>query len=330
MTTAAVEYERKLLDRVARWPHQPPWHELSADVLQEISAREGIDFATALLYSRIRCSPEHGPFIRWVDSLMQSPNIPCCLGTTLVVVPGACYAEYPQTGADGRRLLDNAASWGCRAERLPVASFGSLAANARTICTWLDDRPEEPVLLISLSKGAADLKTALTRPEAPRAFRNVRAWVNLSGITHGTPLVSWFLNHPFRSLMIRLLCWHRGYQVSVLQELDRRRGGPLDQELVLPLPFPVIHVVGFPLNYHLTRRARRGHRRLMPLGANDGGGILLGDLSRLPGLIYPVWGADHYLQPNWDICPLIGRIVQAARDGCGAMVPKRLCEEQNV
>jgi hypothetical protein len=28
----------------------------------------------------------------------------------------------------------------------------------------------------------------------------------------------------------------------------------------------------------------------------------------LPGCIYPVWGADHYLQPAWDFNGLLRRL----------------------
>jgi len=98
--------------------------------------------------------------------------------------------------------------------------------------------------------------------------------------------------------------------------LDRRAGGPLDFPLLLPAHLRVVHIVGFPLACHLTSRlARRSYRRLAPLGPNDGGGILLGDVTRLPGLIYPVWGADHYMRPAWDVCSLIGRIVQRMVEG---------------
>ena len=31
--------------------------------------------------------------------------------------------------------------------------------------------------------------------------------------------------------------------------------------------------------------------------------------SHLPGEIYPVLGADHYLNPSWDIRPLLRRIL---------------------
>ena len=92
-------------------------------------------------------------------------------------------------------------------------------------------------------------------------------------------------------------------------------------EAISQYPVPdwltVIHVAGFPLERHLSGRlARRGFRRLAPLGPNDGAGIVLADLCRLPGLIYPVWGADHYLRPEWDIAGLFARLV-AYRDLAG-------------
>jgi len=70
-----------------------------------------------------------------------------------------------------------------------------------------------------------------------------------------------------------------------------------------------IHLVGFPLCRHATNRlARRNHARLEPHGPNDGAGILLADAVGWPGLLYPVWSADHYLRPT---ALDIGRITTA-------------------
>jgi hypothetical protein len=70
----------------------------------------------------------------------------------------------------------------------------------------------------------------------------------------------------------------------------------------------VIHVVGFPLTRHLSDAlAVRGSARTAAWGPTDGGAFLLGDVSRLPGQIYPVWGCDHYLRPRWDV----GRLIRA-------------------
>ncbi len=306
-----------LRDRVSRWPADPSWRGLTVERLRNIAEAEGIDFATALLYDRLVWSAEHGPFIRGLDALP-----PRRLDGTIALVPGACYVEYPQTGADGRRLRDVARRLGCRVEIVPVKSFGSLSENARIIYDWLADHRGGPFILVSLSKGSADVRTALGLPGAEEAFRKVSAWVSLCGIVRGTSLAGWFLARRFRRLMVRLLCWYRGYDFAVFRELDRREDGPLASDWRIPESLPVIHVIGFPLRQHLaSRAARRGHRRLASLGPNDGGGILLGDVGRLPGLIYPVWGVDHYMQPAWDVQPLIGKILCHARDASAAPVP---------
>src|SRR5439155_19556036 len=60
----------------------------------------------------------------------------------------------------------------------------------------------------------------------------------------------------------------------------------------------MVSVVGFPLREHMSNGvARRCHHRLMPLGPNDGG-LVLADVCAQPGLLYPLWGADHYLRPK--------------------------------
>jgi len=302
-------YERSLFDRVGRWPAHRGWRELTVETLRQIAAAQGTDFATALLYDRIVHSPEHGPWVEQVQA-PASETDGCDLEGTVALVPGACYVEYPHTGADGRRLRQVAERVGCRTEVVPVGSFGSLAENARTILDWLAQRRDGPVVLVSLSKGAADIKVALAQPGARQAFRRVAVWINLCGILAGTPLAGWFLRHPLHGLSVRLLCWYRGYDFAVFRDLDRRPGGPLDFALSVPRHLQVIHVVGFPLAGHLSGpQARRAYRRLLPWGPNDAGGILLGDLSRLSGLIYPVWGADHYMRPGWDLDPLVGRIL---------------------
>ena len=62
------------------------------------------------------------------------------------------------------------------------------------------------------------------------------------------------------------------------------------------LPFPSYHILGFPHYDDLSSSlARRAAKRLMPLGASDGGGILLAEASRYPGLVVPLLGQDHYL-----------------------------------
>src|SRR5205085_3849346 len=144
-------------------------------------------------------------------------------GLTVAVVPGAFYVESPHTGADGRLVRDAAARAGCRVELIPLASFGALDANAAVIADWLRRR-RGPVVLVSLSKGGAEVKRALARPDAAEVFRRVTWWVDLSGMSCGTPLAGWVLRRPLRRLLVRSLLWWRGHDFGVVRELDRDAG----------------------------------------------------------------------------------------------------------
>src|SRR5258708_24864301 len=108
----------------------------------------------------------------------------------------------------------------CPVKRVPVESFGSLARNASLIADWLLQHKQQRVLLISLSKGSADLKVALALPNANELFDHVVAWISLSGLPQGTPLVAWLRRQPLRQLGVRLLLRLPGQRYSVVEELE--------------------------------------------------------------------------------------------------------------
>jgi len=84
----------------------------------------------------------------------------------------------------------------------------------------------------------------------------------------------------------------------------------LDFELQLPPHMTMVTIAGFPLRQHLTTAlAGRCHRRLTHLGPNDGS-LILSDVCALPGLLYPIWGADHYLRPKTDVNQLVLAVLQ--------------------
>ena len=282
-----------------------------AGELREIAAREGIDAATTLLYRSVLESPVHGPFIRRIEAIRRREARPAWTSqATLVIVPGVFYRENPRSGADGHVVRGEAERLGCPTDLIPIASAGTLQQNARIICDWLARQPRRPVILASLSKGGADLKMALAQPGAEAAFENVIGWVSLCGILEGTPMAEWLLSRNPGAVLNRLYHRLRGMSLGFLDDLLYGSGHPLDFELRLPAHIQLISIVGFPLREHLARGiARRCHRRLTPLGPNDGG-LVLADVCALPGLVYPVWGADHYLQPKSDVRDLVAAVLQ--------------------
>jgi hypothetical protein len=287
------------------------WVLPTARNIQEIATREGIDSATTQLYQSVLASPHHGPFIHRVDEICRriGPQM-WRTEAPVIIVPGAFYRENPRSGADGRILREQAERLGCPTGIIPIASRGSLKQNARIICDWLLQQQEKPVILASLSKGGADVKMALAELDAADAFKNVAAWVNLCGILNGTPMAEWLLSRNPAALLNRLYYTLRGQGLGFLRDLGYGPGRPLDFELQLPQHVRMITIAGFPLREHLTTAlARRCHRRLTNLGPNDGS-LILSDMCALPGLLYPIWGADHYLRPQTDVNKLVLAVLQ--------------------
>jgi hypothetical protein len=281
---------------------------MSASALAEVARRHGSDFATALLYDRLGRSEPHGSFIR---QIVEGGNRPADASVLrVVIVPGAFHKEYAYTGADGARIVQELKARGYRVDVLPLPAFAPLRQNAKFIAQWLARHVASPTVLISISKGGAEVKLALAAEDAAEAFQHVEAWIDLSGILEGTALVEWLRSRKLRWLGLRWWLCHMGYTIETLAELERNENGLLGAPTRLPEHITALHVVGFPLARHLSDRwARRGQRRLAELGPNDGGGILLADAAARPGLVFPVWGADHYLRPAWDIRRLLVRLV---------------------
>jgi hypothetical protein len=302
--------DSELLAEAATTPEFPTLAECSRHAIRNLAEREGIDFATALIFDRVLRQPANRDFFKRVRCRPEArPDDLPLIG----LVPGAFYREHNNTGADGAEVTKILESIGCRVEHVPVASFGSLANNAAVISDWLAHHRSERVALFSLSKGSADVKAALASSGAGERFQNVKAWVSVSGLPQGTPLVGWLREQTFRRLGVRLLLWSRSQRYSVVEELRDEPDGPLASWPALPSHLRLCHVVSFPLQRHLAHRwAPRAYTRIKPLGPNDGGGFLLADVANLPGVVMPVWGADHYLQPAWDVATLLRGVFAAA------------------
>ena len=305
-----VGLEAHLRERVAAWNGAEITGPQSAANFATLANDEGLDFATALLHDRLLRIESNANFLRRAEAAGNEARIDVDL---IGIVPGAFYKEHPHTGADGARILRIVRALGSRAEIIPVGSLGTLAENARVIRDWLVARSGQRVALLSLSKGSADVKHALSLSDSVEAFANVTAWVSLSGMVQGTPLIDWLRRRPLRWWGVRSILWWHGLSARALMELRHGSDAILASWPVIPEHMRLVQVYGFPLAQHLSHRwAPRGYARLAPLGPNDGGGVLLADLVNLPGIVCPIWGADHYLMPTWDVDSLLRGIVTAA------------------
>jgi hypothetical protein len=293
----------------------------TADELRAIGEREGVDAATALLYRAVRDAPRQRAFIGAVQAQDGAPPPPD--DVRLVIVPGAFYREHAHSGADGRVVREEAGRLGWPVDLIPVASTGSVIENARAICRWLGEQRNCRIVLVSLSKGGSDLKQALRQPDAEEAFRRVVAWINLCGILSGTPMADWMLSRHPGAVLNRLYYRLLGVGLEFLSDLRRSSDSLLAPALEIPAHLRMISIAGFPQRRHLTSAmARRCHARLAVHGPNDGV-IVLADACGLPGLIYPVWGADHYLRSGEDMAQLLRAILGCVGRELAACPPAR-------
>jgi hypothetical protein len=297
--------ERALFARVQNWDGPREFHQLTPEALRELTARESCDFATALLHRSIVGSERHGTFLRALCEQADGGS----LSGIVAIVPGAFHRENPRTGADGRVVREVAARLGLAVVVTPVSSTGSIAENARLLAAWLSESGGERLILVSVSKGGSDVKAALAQPDAARVFGRVAGWLNLCGILDGTPMADWLLSPSWLARANRFVYRVRGHSLDFLADLRRFPGCALDFPLTLPEHMRAVHVIGLPLRRHLHNGlARRCHARLEAFGPNDGS-ILLSDVSRWPGQVCPVWGADHYLRPREDVRPLLAALL---------------------
>ena len=291
-----VDEPRLLRDVGTAYP-ELEYADLDTPALQHLTAEHGVDFATALLYDRIGRCPDHAAFIRAVESLeLDLDQLPRLRGTALIV-PAPFYRELPEFGGDGRLVSEIAEALGLRAEVARVPSVGSVSAAAAIVHKAIlahASAGHGPLVVVSMSKGGADVRAAL---ETGLPTADIAAWVQVCGLVRGSPLASRALNAAWpRRLLLDGFLRLAGGRLESLQDLSQESGALLAGEFAAPPGLLVINVVGFPLAAHLAGTTRRRHATLARLGGPNDGATLLRDAIVEPGLIYPVWSADHYLR----------------------------------
>lgn len=277
----------------------------------KLVAIHGLDEVTRRLFQSLQVSRRHGPAIKAIDRLCESPADCPSAGVQLAIVPGFLYREYPLSGADGKMLSKAAEKLGWDSQIIEVESTGRLATNASIILDWLARHGRRPTVLASISKGGADVVAALQRREAREAFGNVLGWVDVGGLILGSPVVDMVSRNKIKMLGFRALFAYRGWDIRAVLDL-RRSGGILAKGFATIDTMRIVHAIGFPQEQDFVRAMLRNFsRQIGSMGPNDGS-ILLLDSIAADGVVYPVWGADHYMRPRYIMEPLCRGLLQYA------------------
>jgi hypothetical protein len=240
----------------------------------------------------------------------------------VLIAPGAFYREHPRYGSDGRLVREAAALAGLTVEMLPVASIGGVRENAAIVRDRLATRRNRPsahapLILVSLSKGGADVRLALEQLGTPPS--SLRAWIQVCGLVHGTPVAdramgSWWRRSPAAAYLAM-----RGGRMSLVEELTAGDGTLLSSRATAPPGVLVINVVAFPMRRHTFGITRLRHRFLATRGPNDGLALLRDEIVE-PGLTLPVWGTDHYFRVQGipDVLSRMFRYIEEQHTAVGA------------
>jgi len=280
--------------------------------LRELASRD-IDAATALLDAVLRAQPDNAALIEAVDAWSPEARTPA-LPYTLLIAPAAGYREAPEYGGDGRVAREVATRLGMPNEVIPLESLGSIRTNAGLIREALGGREERSVILVSISKGGAETRVALSE-EGPWR-RAVAGWLNVGGLLRGTPLVDYRAGNRVGYLVGRALMLLKGVPRVFLEDLGYE-SPLLRAQDGSPPGVPTVNLVGLPLGAHLQGRLASRHRTLARFGPNDGYVPTLDAL--IPGApTYPLWGASHY----FDTAEL-PRVLSGITAWLGAVVASR-------
>jgi len=302
--------DQPILDRARRIYKQEFSREISSIALRELNSRLGIDIATAVLYV-------HFESMLLKRSAGSIPDAADRRPLMVAIAPGAFYKEHPEVGGDGRELIELSQKhlWDC--QRIPSESLGTLMANAKIINTFLTHATQSHrVILVSLSKGTTDARTAQTL--RPDLFESLTAWISVSGVASGTMMADWLLDKWYLRLVLSFMLWRHGTDHQAVVNMRYCRQQSFETAFVEPTA-PMIHIAGFPLQRHLScRRARLWHRRFRRQGPNDSV-VMLEDLLQLQGTVIPVWGADHYLRGNWNVAESMMQLI-AFLNGDGNLI----------
>jgi hypothetical protein len=253
------------------------------------------DSELAAVYNKLMQSDDTA---QKLDAFKAASSMEIDLGEKLhlALLPGAFYREFPKHGADGARIVLAANSLGIPIRRIPLPSFCGVSDGAKRIAQWLKAWEGPPLVIVSLSKSALDMRELCHNPENRSLLNKVRAWVSVSGIIQGTPLVDILELSLVRKYFIRLFFMLKSYSYSELRELNYFAPG-IKGSSSIELPFPSYHIVGFPLMDDLSSKlSRRSAKRLADYGVSDGGGVLLKDTISYPGTVIPLLGYDHFLK----------------------------------
>lgn len=267
------------------------------------------DLATMLLYRAIRASPRHARFMQALEQeAVSTSHAP--VNAKVLIIPALFHGHYPETGADAEFAAAIARTCGFAAARIPTKSLGTIRDNAAIIHAALEAETAEKIWIFSVSKGSGEFRTFLQLyPDSP-AIGKIAGWINACGLPRGSQIADVNSATAWTRLKYRTICRLLGTRFEMVREL-RTDHAYWQQPLQLPTHMQVFNFCAIPLGSHIQTSLISRYLALQALGPNDGM-VLCRDSIIEQGLIYPVWGCDHFFRSPL-VVPLLYRFFSFLR-----------------
>ncbi|NCF20190.1 MAG: hypothetical protein GWP63_18300 [Haliea sp.] len=312
----------------------------SAAILREITTTYSTDTATALLIKCLADIPEirrsQALFLTELEHrrnghAVQANYISARANQyTVLFVPGWGYlSNGDDTGSNLRRPRQIIAAMGFETRLVPIADFGSVENNARTLADYLLGQLQrgKRIILASASSGGPAVALALGDPDIAD-HPMLAGWINICGVLRGSPMVDRFQSWP-KSLLPRLVAMFEGWTYKEFLSLSRSRGGSRFDQFERPPQLTILNYIGIPFSGQLSPTGRRFYTLLRDMGPNDGLTLITEALA--PGYTVMAVGSDHFIREDPDIdmktaalVPVLLRLIEGQKIQSGHFSAKSM------
>jgi len=246
-----------------------------------------------LLYRAILAAPEHAAFIAEVDAQPVHREHKAT-SDKIIFIPALFHSHYPETGADAKLAQDIARACGFQVEAVPIRSVATISENAEIIADFLGRQTAPRLWIFAVSKGSAEFRRFLQSHPDSSVIPRIAGWINACGLPAGCQIADHNLATPLRALTYRVISRMFGVSIDMLRELSTSHAF-WQSKLVLPGHMRAISFVAIPLGCHIQTSLVGRYSAINSTGPNDGM-VSCRDSVIDSGVIYPVWGCDHFFR----------------------------------
>ncbi|MCB1176739.1 MAG: hypothetical protein KDK36_04075 [Leptospiraceae bacterium] len=282
-----MENARKILPQLS-------FEELNHEILKQLTKEHGIEMSSAIFFTKLIDNSKSSKFIDLLNQTkVNFSSLPKFDGEVWIL-PAGFYRDIPEFDGDGELIRKIGTHFGLKSRLIELDPKGTISANSEIIIEELSKDTPENLFLFSISKGTADLRIALEKK--PELQSKIKSWVSIGGLFKNNPLADKVLNKNTISLLLqKTVLQILGIPMEFISEFSSKTGILKDEVNIIVKN--QINVIAVPLPSHMQGNILKRYKILAHHGPNDGYSLLL-DSSLPSGLIYPIWGTDHYFRSS--------------------------------